>query len=195
MTPTETRVAGPRDTQRLSVTMAEAFGADPVWGWAFPDGDMQQVWWHFWLAGAIPQGEVRMTAGAEAAAVWIPPGGRELLVEDEAHIPVLLRALTGARADLVLETLDRFDAHHPHTAPHYYLSLLGTADAHRGRGIGMALLGENLERIDVQHAPAYLESSNPGNLDRYERVGFVPIGEFRLPDERTVVTTMWRDPR
>ena len=59
----------------------------------------------------------------------------------------------------------------------------------------MALLGENLERIDAQHAPAYLESSNPGNLDRYERVGFVPIGEFRLPDERTVVTTMWRDPR
>ena len=63
--------------------------------------------------------------------------------------------LTGACADLVLETLDRFDVHHPHTAPHYYLSLLGTADAHRGRGIGMALLGENLERIDVQHAPVH----------------------------------------
>jgi GNAT superfamily N-acetyltransferase len=38
--------------------------------------------------------------------------------------------------------------------PHYYLSLLGTRDEHRGRGLGMALLKENLARIDAERMPA-----------------------------------------
>ena len=97
-------------------------------------------------------------------------------------------------ADVILETLDRFDANHPRDVPHFYLSLLGTASAQRGQGLGMALLGEDLSRIDEDHMPAYLESSNPANLGRYERVGFRPVGEFPLPEGNVVVTTMWRPP-
>jgi predicted GNAT family acetyltransferase len=79
--------------------------------------------------------------------------------------------------------------------PHYYLSLLGTHDDHRGKGTGMALLRENLARIDAEGAPAYLESTNPANLARYESVGFVRLGEFAAPEGGPTVTTMWRDPR
>ena len=59
----------------------------------------------------------------------------------------------------------------------------------------MALLTETLGRIDAEHAPAYLESSNPVNIPRYESVGFVPRSTFELPDDNGTVTTMWRDPR
>jgi hypothetical protein len=59
----------------------------------------------------------------------------------------------------------------------------------------MALLEENLQRIDDQHSAAYLESSNPANLERYQQVGFVPQGEFKLPQGNVTVTTMWRHPR
>jgi ribosomal protein S18 acetylase RimI-like enzyme len=74
------------------------------------------------------------------------------------------------------------------------LRLLGTASAQRGQGLGTALLGEDLSRIDADHMPAYLESSNPANLGRYESVGFRPVGEFALPEGKVVVTTMWRQP-
>jgi len=59
----------------------------------------------------------------------------------------------------------------------------------------MALLAENLERIDQEGMPAYLESSNPGNNHRYERHGFVKIGEFFPPGSDIPVTGMWRDAR
>jgi hypothetical protein len=43
--------------------------------------------------------------------------------------------------------------------------------------------------------PAYLESTNPANLRRYEGVGFAASGTFELPDGGPTVTTMWREPR
>jgi hypothetical protein len=58
----------------------------------------------------------------------------------------------------------------------------------------MALLADNLERIDGQHIAAYLESSNPANDARYERVGFVRISQFATPGSPSVAT-MWRDSR
>jgi GNAT superfamily N-acetyltransferase len=191
----QVRVATTEDSQGAARTLAEAFATDPVWGWAFPDRDRLEVWWRFWLSGALPQGWVRVVGHVDAVAVWIPPGGHECAPEDESHVETLARALVGDRAPLVLETLDRFEANHPRATPHYYLSLLATADQARGHGLGMDLLAENLARIDMQRTAAYLESSNPANLGRYESLGFSTIGEFALPDEVAVVTTMWRDPQ
>ena len=59
----------------------------------------------------------------------------------------------------------------------------------------MALLAENLARIDALHAAAYLESSNPRNNPRYESLGFVPVSQFQAPGDGPRVTGMWRDRR
>ena len=59
----------------------------------------------------------------------------------------------------------------------------------------MALLADNLARVDADGMPAYLESTNPVNLARYRSVGFVDADRFALPDGGPVVTTMWREPR
>ena len=106
-----------------------------------------------------------------------------------------MRRELGAEEDNFIELARRFDAAHPHGEPHYYLSLFGTHPDHRGHGVGMRLLADNLALIDAEHAPAYLESSNPSNNRRYEGVGFAPIGEFSYPDGGPVVTTMWRPAR
>ena len=127
--------------------------------------------------------------------MWIPPSGTELAEEDEAKVGPLLERLVGSHAGQVLELLARFDAAHPREQPHYYLSLLATHPDHSGRGLGMALLAENLVRIDREHMPAYLESSNPVNNHRYERHGFEATGEFYPPGSDVPVTTMWREPR
>ena len=54
---------------------------------------------------------------------------------------------------------------------------------------------DNLAKIDSEGIPAYLESSNPDNDPRYERLGFVRAGEFERPDGRLTCSTMWREPR
>jgi ribosomal protein S18 acetylase RimI-like enzyme len=193
------RVATAADLAAVTQTISRAFHDDPTWSWAFPDAvrrqDQYAVWWELFVAGAMRYTWVLMTDGAEAASVWIPPGGTELSEEAEAELEPLLEDLIGLRAPDVLELLARFEAAHPHEEPHFYLSLLGTNPAHAGRGLGMALLAENLERIDEEGMAAYLESSNPANNHRYERHGFAKVGEFYPPGSDVPVTTMWRDAR
>jgi predicted GNAT family acetyltransferase len=59
----------------------------------------------------------------------------------------------------------------------------------------MAVLADDLDRLDAAHLPAYLESTNPANDRRYQGVGFEPVGEFRTVDDQRVITTMWRTAR
>jgi ribosomal protein S18 acetylase RimI-like enzyme len=71
---------------------------------------------------------------------------------------------------------------------------LGTHRDHAGARLGTRLLEDSLARIDVERMPAYLESTNPANLRRYEALGFMPAGEFG-PTGGPVITTMWREAR
>jgi GNAT superfamily N-acetyltransferase len=189
------RVATDRDLDGLTATLWAAFADDPLWRWAFPDHSKLEAWWRFLIESALRYPWVWVTGKFAAASVWIPPGGTELTDEDEARVEPLLTELVGPRAPAVIDLLERFEASHPRTEPHYYLSLLGTHPEHRGRGLGMGLLAENLSTIDAEGLPAYLESSNPQNDRRYERLGFVKVGAFATPDDAHSVSTMWREPR
>jgi GNAT superfamily N-acetyltransferase len=190
----EIRVATPDDLDRLTETLAGAFSADPLWSWAFPELDSLAVWWRFYVSSALRYPWVWIAGDFAAVSSWIPPGGVELTEGEEAMIEGILDELVGARAPQVLELLERFEQGHPTGRDHYYLSLLGTHPEHRGKGLGMALLAENLELIDEQGVCAYLESSNPANDPRYERHGFRRIGSFDRPDGKLTVSRMWRDP-
>jgi GNAT superfamily N-acetyltransferase len=190
------RAARGADLDAATETITTSFHADPLWSWAFPDPDLRpgqyRAFWRLLIGGALRYDWVRVTDRCESVALWIPPGGTELPEEDERKVEPLLIELLGDRAPAVMQLLAQFEASHPRAEPHYYLSLLGTHDDHRGKGMGMALLRENLARIDVEHLPAYLESTNPSNIGRYEGVGFVPLGEFSAPGGPTA-TTMWRE--
>ena len=175
--------------------IAEAFLNDPTWSWAFPDPMARRKWWEFCINEALRYPWTFKTEGYEAVSVWIPPDGTEFSHAAELSVPARLTELVGARASEVGELLDRFGQAHPRAEPHYYLSLLGTRDEHRGHGLGISLLKENLARIDAEHMPAYLESSNPGNNHRYQSVGFLPVVSFQAPGDGPIVTGMWRNSR
>jgi GNAT superfamily N-acetyltransferase len=190
----EVRLATEVDLDQVTATMWLAFREDPLWSWAFPERRKLEHWWRFLIRSALRHRWVWISGDYAAAAVWIPPDCDELSAEEEQQVEGLLEDLLGRRAAQVLELLERFDASHPRDTPHYYLSLLGTHPDHRGHGIGMSLLAENLERIDQEGMPAYLESSNPANVPRYESLGFERVGAFSTPDGRHTASTMWRAP-
>jgi ribosomal protein S18 acetylase RimI-like enzyme len=186
------------DTSGVANTLAEAFFHDPVWGWAFADPSRRKAqhaaWFRLLIGSALAYQWVWTTPAYEAVSVWVPPGCPELTEADEARLRPLLEEMVGERSGLILEVMNCFNTAHPHHQEHYYLSLLGTHTDHRGAGIGMQLLADNLVHVDAAGMPAYLESTNPANLNRYESVGFKVYATFDLPDDGPTVTTMWRSP-
>jgi GNAT superfamily N-acetyltransferase len=198
--PVASRIAVRSDVPAISRTIALAFTDDPVWGPAFGAdrtslADREAIWRGL-VAAAVREPWSRIVGDAAAVSIWIAPGIPEL-TEDEEHAlaGVLEERLGAAAASNTLALMDRFAANHPPAPAHAYLSLLATHPDHRGKGLGMALLADDLARLDRLHLPAWLESTNPANDRRYASVGFAPVGSFRTVDERHEITTMWRAAR
>jgi GNAT superfamily N-acetyltransferase len=193
------RVVGPADVPAAAATLTGAFRTDPLWSWVFDDPERRAAQmgalWTLCLEGSIDHRWVWTVDGEQAVALWIPPGEPELTEPHASRLRPLLDEVAPDRAALALAVFDAFDAAHPTDRPHHYLSLLGTHPDHRGRGLGMALLADNLARIDAGHGHAYLESSNPANLDRYRSVGFEVVSEYAVVDGGPVIHGMWRDAR
>ena len=195
-----TRAATLDDLEAVTDTLTLAFEDDPVWGgWAFPDIDrdrareQRRAFWAYLVRSGLRFPWVRLTLGGETAALWQPLGEPELTTDEEEGLEAFIRELIGDHADVFMEGLAAFEEATPEE-PHYHLDLLGTHPAHRGKGIGMAMVETDLRRVDAEGAPTYLESTNPANVARYERAGFRRIGSFTLP-RGPVVDTMWREPR
>jgi ribosomal protein S18 acetylase RimI-like enzyme len=190
------------EVRALARTLGRAFLDDPVMVWMVPDAARRSralprifaaMTRHHFLAGggteiAARDGEVG------AAALWDPPGRwRVSPVEEMRMMPSFLLAM-GAHSKRGQQVTDVMKEHHPEE-PHWYLAVIGSDPAVRGGGFGHALMRSRLDRIDAEHAPAYLESSNPDNIPYYLRFGFEITGEIRLPDGGPVMTPMWRAPR
>ena len=200
----EHRVATRDDIDAVTETIRLAFADDPVWGpaLALPGGSTNHLtaFWRIYAEGGLRFSTVYVVGEpgdvVQTLAVWTPPGESELSEEQDAAIEQLIRdTYPAARAAALFDLYDRFEAAHPHDAPHAYLGLLATHPDYRGRGIGQQLLAANLADLDARGVPAYLESTNPANLHRYMRAGFEPSGEFRAVLDDAPITTMWRQPK
>lgn len=192
------RVAGRADLETVTTIIALSFAQDPVWGPAFahaPSSAGRRSLWRTYLDAIMRFPWTWLSAGNEAASVWVPPNEDEMTDAQWDAFVATLRDHLGPDADRVVALFERFEAAHPREEPHFYLSLLGTHPDHRGAGHGMRLLAENLARIDADRVCAYLESTNPGNDARYGRVGFEPVGSFEGFVPGSTITTMWRPAR
>jgi GNAT superfamily N-acetyltransferase len=193
---TSARRATLADIEVVTTIIERAFVSDPLWSRALRSISIEQrrPFWHLFAEAAVPRQWTWLADGNTATSLWVRPGEPEFSPELEDRMVDLAKGLGPDEANFI-EMSRRFDAAHPRTEPHYYLSLLGTHPDHRGQGLGMRLLAQNLTLIDEEHCAAYLESSNPANNRRYESVGFEPVGEFSYPGDGPVVTTMWRPAR
>lgn len=197
----DVRPAQKSDVKALARTLGRAFYDDPIMRWMLPD-DAQRAKGlprmfatmarHHFLAGG--GAEVAQNGSIGAAALWDPPGRwkQSGLVEMRmmpGFIWAFRRRVWAGRevSELVKRT-------HPEE-PHWYLAVIGSDPSVRGAGFGQALMRSRLDRCDAEHAPAYLESSNPDNVPYYQRFGFEVTGEIKLPDGGPSMWPMWRAPR
>jgi GNAT superfamily N-acetyltransferase len=192
------RAATEEDVPIVAACLASAFYEDPLWGhWTFPDealrrGDLLRF---MTLMAQLGDDQMwtAMTAHGESVTVWTPPGASYRTPEQEPFISGVFDELFGARAPGIHALFQQFEEHTPE-GRFYHLEWWATNPNYARRGYGGALIRDNLARVDAEHVPSYLESTNPVNLLRYEALGFRRIGEFAPPGGPTV-TTMWREAR
>ena len=193
------RVAEERDVEGVVTTLVGAFFDDPLWSWAFSTPSRRRAQheeaFTALVTSAVAHAWVWTTADYGAVSVWIPPGEPELTADQASDFAALLDRVAPDRAEALATLFTCFDTSHPRGEPHFYLSLLGTDPARRGEGLGMGLLRANLEQIDSLGAPAYLESSNPVNVPRYQSVGFEVLFEQDVTPDGRGFAGMWRSPR
>ena len=182
--------------------MARAFYDDPVMIWLLPDekprtGQLYRLFATMTRHHHLARGGVELGCdgpGIGAAALWDPPNEwEETRWAQLAMTPTFIRVF-GARSMRGRAVQELMKREHPEE-PHWYLGVIGSDPSVRGKGFGQALMRSRLDRVDAEHAPAYLESTKPENVPYYQRFGFEVTGEIVLPDEGPTMWPMWRQPR
>ena len=99
------------------------------------------------------------------------------------------RAAADRFGPAIEQRLDAYDALVHDVGPtgdHYYLGVIGSDPAARGRGHGSAVLRPGLDAADAAGLPTFLETGTEGNVGFYRRFGFEVTAELDLDDETRV---------
>jgi ribosomal protein S18 acetylase RimI-like enzyme len=141
------------------------------------------------LRYALRYGEVWVTSSnLEGLAWWMPPGhsinNRQLLSVGALGLP-FQTSWEFLRRQLAFEAAGQEAHKRMADFPHWYLVLLAVDPPQQGRGWARRLLESQLERIDRESFPCYLETYNERNLTFYARYGFRVAGEFKVAHRLT----------
>jgi ribosomal protein S18 acetylase RimI-like enzyme len=136
-------------------------------------------------------GEVSVTNGRDAVAVWLPSERAQPSLWEEIRSGGL--RIAGRLGPASLVRLMRFSAgltsarQRVVPEPHRYLWVLGVRPEHQGRGLGTRLLEAGLAVSDGAGLPTYLETFSERCVAFYERYGF----EVRQAAEMPPAGTRW----
>lgn len=175
-------IAEPADEDRVINTIVLAFESDPPARWMFPGPDDYYANFPYFArafgGGALSQQSAYYVEDFAGVALWLPPG---LQPDEAALIALLERAVAAEKLPQVFSILEQLGRFHP-TEPHWYLPMTGVDPASQGLGYGTTMLHHALQRVDQDHLPAYLESTNPKNIPLYERHGFELLGAVEVAE-------------
>jgi GNAT superfamily N-acetyltransferase len=175
MSDVEVRRATGADRGRVVETFMAAFEADPALRYFFPDEEYAAHGSAFagWLFDRrVGAGTVWVADDGAAIALWDGPARPDRV----APAPTLPRGPQ--------ERLDAYDAavhHHLPTTAHWYLGVLATHPDRAGQRLGRAVMAAGLAEAARDGLPAYLETTNPNNVEIYRRAGWEVAARAGVP--------------
>lgn len=198
LTAMDVRRARDEDLAALAVTFAAAFADYPWTRWSVDDEDhagrLRELY-AIYLDLVLRFGEVWTTDDAAAGAAWTwseDAGRRHAYLRDSGQ-GERVAELAGSRA-AASQAGDDAIARHVPDEPHWYLAIVAVDPRTQGHGLGTRVLVPMLERCDAEGVVAALDTSAPGNVGFYERLGFTVHGEADVPGGGPHLWFMRRDP-
>ena len=180
------REAGRGECAQLCATLADAFAADPIVQWLIPgqrgrDARLRRMFALELEQYVFDAGRVITTEDIRGAVLELPPAHWQMPTTVPLSDAVSWARVFGTRLPRASRAQAAF-VHDHLQERHYYIRYAGVARRFQGQGLGTALLRPTLQRCDRECLPAYLEASSERNAALYARLGFVHLGERRLPD-------------
>ena len=171
------------DVDPLTAALAAAFRRDDLAVWIFPDPLSRDAalaaMFRSRLRDALHDDEtvVDVADDLSGAAIWQSP-----------RVPLDDDPPPGARP-VVIDAFRTIFAARPEP-PYWYLHGIGARTERRG--VGSALMGVGLRRLDASGAPSALMTGAEGNLAFYRKHGYRELRRFDFPGASA--WWMWRDP-
>ena len=173
--------------------LANAFADAPRFRFLVPSAaqrpaKLRWYWGASIRASVFSGGVVHVVRGesgdaVQAVAIWDPPeqGRHSALTLVQSGLwatPARLGISAYRRKRALGRELSALDS----PQPCWYLNAIGVEPSEQGTGLGTALLGFMLNRVDEDALPSFLDTSVPDNLGYYERFGFRVTAESALPN-------------
>lgn len=185
------------DVVELAPTLASAFSDDPWMRWTVDwkdhDHRLAQIYELTLREIALPHGVVWTTDQRDALAIWMPTQLIAASLLALEPFKAELRALAGDRAGAAAAAQELVGARFPRDAA-WYLAVTGVHSERQRRGLGSAVLGPMLARLDRDQLVAVLDTSTAGNVSFYARHGFQVADELDIPAGGPHVWIMRREP-
>lgn len=192
------RRAADADLDAISLTLASAFDGYPWTTWTVAADEhlrrLRGLYRLYAQADGLPHGEIWVTDGCEAAAMWMPPGHNGPSDDALDRLASVIARLFGDRLQAAHDAEAIVLALRPER-PHWYLACMGTHPRHQGRGLGSAVIAPVLERCDADGVPAYCDTATERNVRFYARHGFAVVAEADVPQGGPHVWLLHRPPR
>jgi RimJ/RimL family protein N-acetyltransferase len=181
---TSVREAEVGELAQLSAALADAFATEPITQWLIPsrwrrDERLRRLFALELAHHVFPAGRVLTTDDFRGANLELPPERGEATIPLSALIGLV--RVFGRRLPRASRTQNFLERNQPQES-HYYIRYVGVATRFQGQGLGTALLRATLDRCDRDGVPAYIEASSERSAALYKRLGFVHLGELRVPD-------------
>jgi GNAT superfamily N-acetyltransferase len=179
------------------VEVLTASHLDYAWErWALPWDDRSERLTRLYQSDvgtlAFSSGEVWITECRRSAAVWLPGDAYDQLGPHERRaLDASARSAFGERISIIDEVENAVAAQRP--PADWHLATMGTLPDVQRTGLGTAALQPRLTALDRAHSSAVLETSEPGNLEFYGRLGFEIVAELaQLPHSAPTTWIMRR---
>jgi ribosomal protein S18 acetylase RimI-like enzyme len=136
-------------------------------------------------------GTVWTTSGYDGAVAECPPGGWEMPKSATGREALRWMWAFGTRLPRAMRVQKAMASRHIRE-PHFYVRTVAVRTALQGQGVGSMLMQPTLERADSAGLPTYIEASSERSAALYERLGFLHMGVFELPEGGPPVWPMCR---
>ncbi len=136
-------------------------------------------------------GTMWTTSGYDGAVAVLPPDGWEMPKSVTGREALRWLWAFGTRLPRAASAQKAMASRHIRE-PHFYFRTVAVRTALQGQGVGSMLMQPTLEKAESAGLPAYIEASSERSAALYERLGFLHMGVFELPDGGPPVWPMCR---